>query len=83
MPSTAYSACGVEHTDEFAMTGRTPFQTLRERMTPGQRANAERRAVMNTAEFFAERRNRADTEAFDSIMARKGGEKLSEGDQVK
>ena len=64
------------------MTGRTPFQTQRERMTPGQRANVERLAVMNTAEFFAERRNRADYDAFDRILARKGGEKPRDGDEV-
>jgi len=35
---------------------------------------AEKRAVMNTAAFFAERREKADFEAFDRIMGRQGGE---------
>ena len=29
---------------------------------------------MNTAEFFAERRGRADFDAFEGLMRRKGGE---------
>jgi len=36
-------------------------------------AVAEKLAVMNSAAFFAERRNRADFKAFDRIMRRKGG----------
>lgn len=36
-------------------------------------AVAEKLAVMNSATFFAERRNRADFKAFDRIMRRKGG----------
>jgi post-segregation antitoxin (ccd killing protein) len=36
-------------------------------------AVAEKLAAMNTAAFFAERRNRADFAAFDQIMARQGG----------
>ena len=36
-------------------------------------AVAEKLAAMNTAAFFAERRNRADFAAFDEIMARQGG----------
>jgi post-segregation antitoxin (ccd killing protein) len=36
-------------------------------------AVAEKLAAMNTAVFFAERRARADFEAFDQIMARQGG----------
>jgi hypothetical protein len=45
-------------------------------------AVAEKLAVMNTGEFFAERRNRANFEAFDRIMQRKGGEKPREGDEI-
>jgi len=45
-------------------------------------AVAEKLAVMNTGEFFAERRNRADFTAFDRIMRRKGGENPQEGDEV-
>ncbi len=37
-------------------------------------AVAEKLAVMNTVEFFAERRNRANFAAFDRLMGRKGGE---------
>jgi post-segregation antitoxin (ccd killing protein) len=37
-------------------------------------AVAEKLAAMNTAEFFAERRARADFEAFDRLMRREGGE---------
>ncbi len=37
-------------------------------------AVAEKLAAMGTAEFFAERRNRADFEAFDRLMRRKTGE---------
>jgi HicB family len=43
-------------------------------------AVAEKLAVMNTAAFFAERRNRADFKAFDRIMRRKGGEAPAPGD---
>lgn len=37
-------------------------------------AVAEKLAAMNTAVFFAERREKADFTAFDRIMRRKGGE---------
>jgi HicB family len=37
-------------------------------------AVAEKLAVMDTAAFFAARREQADFEAFDRIMRRKGGE---------
>jgi len=36
-------------------------------------AVAEKLAAMNTAEFFAQRRNRVDFKAFDRLMRRKGG----------
>jgi len=36
-------------------------------------AVAEKLAAMNTAEFFAERRDRADFEAFDRLLNRAGG----------
>jgi len=36
-------------------------------------AVAEKLAAMNTAAFFAERRERANFAAFDKIMKRKGG----------
>jgi hypothetical protein len=37
-------------------------------------AVAEKLAAMNTAEFFAERRARADFDPFDRLLRRKGGE---------
>ena len=37
-------------------------------------AVAEKLAAMNTAAFFAKRRDRADFDAFDRIMQRQGGE---------
>lgn len=37
-------------------------------------AVAEKLAAMSTAEFFSERRARADFAAFDRLMARQGGE---------
>ena len=37
-------------------------------------AVAEKLAAMNTAAFFAKRRDRADFDAFDRIMQRRGGE---------
>ena len=37
-------------------------------------AVAEKLAAMNTAAFFAERRGRADFDAFDRVMQRQGGE---------
>ena len=37
-------------------------------------AVAEKLAAMNTAAFFAERRDRANFAAFDKIMKRKGGQ---------
>ena len=36
-------------------------------------AVAEKLAAMNTAAFFAERRQRADMETFDRLMRRAGG----------
>lgn len=37
-------------------------------------AVAEKLATMNTATFFVQRRERADFDAFDRIMARRGGD---------
>ena len=37
-------------------------------------AVAEKLAAMNTAAFYAERRGRADFDAFDRLMQRQGGE---------
>ncbi len=44
-------------------------------------AVAEKLAAMNTAEFFRERRARADFKAFDRLMRRKGGEQPREDDK--
>ena len=45
-------------------------------------AVAEKLAAMNTAEFFAERRERADFAAFDRLMARTGGEPPQPDDTI-
>jgi len=45
-------------------------------------AVAEKLAAMNTAEFFAERRARADFTAFDRLMGRKGGEASAPDDTI-
>jgi hypothetical protein len=45
-------------------------------------AVSEKLAAMNTAAFFADRRNRADFAAFDKIMKRKSGEPPLPEDQV-
>jgi hypothetical protein len=42
-------------------------------------AVAEKLAAMNTAEFFAERRKRADFKAFDRLMRRQAGEPPKDG----
>lgn len=44
-------------------------------------AVAEKLAVMSTAEFFAERKARADLTAFKRILKRKGGEAPRPGDE--
>ncbi len=45
-------------------------------------AVSEKLAAMNTAAFFAERRDRAKFAAFDKIMKRKGGEPPKSEDQI-
>lgn len=45
-------------------------------------AVAEKLAAMNTATFFAERRERADFKAFDRLMQRKGGEPPQSDDVI-
>lgn len=45
-------------------------------------AAAEKLSAMNTADFFAERRARADFDAFDRIMNREGGQPPADGDRV-
>jgi hypothetical protein len=45
-------------------------------------AVAEKLAALETASFFAERRQRADLVAFRKLMHRKGGEPPRRGDEV-
>ena len=45
-------------------------------------AVAEKVAVLRTASYFAERRGRADWEAFDRLMDRQGGELPRAGDEM-
>ncbi len=45
-------------------------------------AVAEKLSAMRTAEFFAERRERADFTAFDRLMQRKGGEPPGPDDTI-
>jgi len=45
-------------------------------------AVAEKLAVLRTASYFAERKGRADWEAFDRLMARAGGEAPRPGDEM-
>jgi len=45
-------------------------------------AVAEKVSALKTAEFFAGRRERADSRAFDKLMNRKRGEKPREGDEI-
>jgi len=45
-------------------------------------AVAEKLAAMNTAAFFAERRERADFAAFDKIMKRKRGQTPAPEDRM-
>ena len=44
-------------------------------------AVAEKLAVLNTANYFAERKGRADLAAFKRILTRKGGVAPREGDK--
>jgi hypothetical protein len=45
-------------------------------------AVAEKVAALRTASYFAERRGRADWEAFDQLMGRRGGEPPRAGDEM-
>ena len=45
-------------------------------------AVAEKLAAMNTAQFFADRRARANFKAFDKLMRRKGGEAPHADDKI-
>ena len=45
-------------------------------------AVAEKVSALTTAEYFAERKARADMEAFDRILSRTGGEPPRPGDEL-
>ena len=45
-------------------------------------AVAEKLTAMNTATFFAERKERANFEAFRAILTRQGGEPAKDGDEI-
>lgn len=45
-------------------------------------AVAEKIAALETAEFFAERRKRADLKAFRKLLQRQGGEPPRPGDEI-
>ncbi len=45
-------------------------------------AVAEKVSALKTAEYFADRRGRADFRAFDRILNRKRGEKPRKGDEI-
>lgn len=45
-------------------------------------AVAEKVSALKTAEFFADRKARADFRAFDRLMKRRRGEKAREGDEI-
>jgi hypothetical protein len=45
-------------------------------------AVAEKLAAMNTAQFFADRRARANFKVFDRLMRRKAGEPPRDGDKI-
>jgi hypothetical protein len=46
-------------------------------------AVAEKVSALQTAKYFADRRARADFEAFDRIMRRRGGVKPRAGDETR
>jgi hypothetical protein len=45
-------------------------------------AVAEKLSALQTAEFFADRRARADFKAFDKLMKRRGGKPPRAGDEM-
>jgi hypothetical protein len=45
-------------------------------------AVAEKLSALQTAEFFTSRRARADFQAFDKLMRRRGGKKPRAGNEV-
>ena len=83
--------CGLDHS-----AGAKPLpliSLLREGSLPdgrdgparcpsGHRAVAEKVATLDKSAFFAERRTRADFEAFDQLMSRLGSRPLPFGDEA-
>lgn len=45
-------------------------------------AVAEKLAVLNTEQFFAERREQGDTVLFRELLTRSGGEPVQDGDEL-
>jgi hypothetical protein len=45
-------------------------------------AVAEKLSALNTARFFAERRDRADLQAFRALLTRAGGAEPQSGDEL-
>jgi hypothetical protein len=45
-------------------------------------AVAEKLSAMQTAQFFASRKGRADFKAFDKLMGRRGGKRPRAGDEL-
>ena len=45
-------------------------------------AVAEKVSVLKTAQYFADRRARADFKAFDRILSRRGGKRPRSGDEL-
>jgi hypothetical protein len=45
-------------------------------------AVAEKLSALQTAEFFASRKARADFKAFDKLMGRRGGKRARAGDEL-
>lgn len=62
-----------------AMT-RPPAYPLR--LPASIKAEAERLAALRTASYFAERKGRANWDAFDRLMARSSGEPPRPGDEM-
>jgi hypothetical protein len=87
---------GIEESEEMKTTSTYPLRLPRsvkaaaEKMAQDEgislnqfvaTAVAEKLAVMNTADFLAERKARADLAAFKRILKRKGGEPPRPGDE--
>ncbi len=58
------------------------MKKTRARTKPRTSGKAHETHALKTAEYFADRRGRADSRAVDRIMGRKRGEKPREGDEA-